>query len=184
MDTGLMSRRYAKALADYSSERKEEARVYGEIQQLSKLYRQEHLLPEALQSPVLPVEEKVSAFSHLSPTPLSKSLEDFIRLVIRHHRESSLYLMFLSFMDLYRERHNIREAELITAAPVGPEIEESLRKKIQEWSHCTVNFRRRVSPALIGGFVFRMDDTLIDASLSSQLRVLRRRLGNEPIRKI
>ena len=184
MDTGLMSRRYAKALADYSSERKEEARVYGEIQQLSKLYRQEHLLLEALQSPVLPVEEKVSAFSHLSPTPLSKSLEDFIRLVIRHHRESSLYLMFLSFMDLYRERHNIREAELVTASPVGEEVEEALRKRVQEWSKCTIDFNRKVHPALIGGIIFRMGDDLIDASLSTQIRLLRNRLGNEPIRKI
>lgn len=184
MDTGLISRRYATALADYSAKLGEESRVYGEVQQLAGLYRQDLPLIEALHSPVLPIEEKISAVSHLSPTPLSRSLTDFIRLVLRHHREACLYIMFLSFMELYRERHNIREAELITAAPVGPKIEESLRRKIQEWSHCTVNFRRRVSPALIGGFVFRMDDTLIDASLSSQLRTLRRELGNEPIRKI
>ncbi len=184
MDTGLISRRYAKALADYSARRNEEAHVYGEVQQMTKLFRQENLLHEALQSPVLPIEEKVSAFSHLSPAPLSGSLLDFIRLVIRHHRESSLYLMFLSFMDLYRERHNIREAELVTASPVGKEVEENLRRKVQEWSGCTVNITRKVNPALIGGFVFRMDDTLIDASISSQLKMLRNRLGNEPIRKI
>ena len=184
MDTGLISRRYAKALADYSARCGEEARVYGEVQQLAGLYSQDLPLKEALHSPVLPVEEKISAVSHLSPAPLSRSLTDFLRLVLRHRRESCLYIMFLSFMELYRERHNIREAELITASPVGQEIEESLRRKIQDWSHCTVNFRRKVSPALIGGFVFRMGDTLIDASISSQLRVLRRKLGNEPIRKI
>lgn len=184
MDTGLISRRYAKALADYSAKRDEEARVYGEVQQLAKLYRQETLLHEALQSPVLPLEEKVSAFRHLSPAPLSISLVDFIRLVIRHHRESILYLTFLSFLDLYRERHNIREAELVTASPVGNEVEEDLRKRVQEWSGCTVNITRKVNPALIGGFIFRMDDTLIDASLAAQLRLLRNRLGNEPTRKI
>ncbi len=184
MDTGLISRRYAKALARYAAERNEDATVYGEIQQMSKLFRQERLLHEALQSPVLPVEEKISAFSHLSPAPLSKSLLDFIRLVIRHHRESCLYLMFFSFMELYRERHNIKEAELVTASPVAGEVEENLRRKMQEWSGCTVNITRKVNPALIGGFIFRMDDTLIDTSLASQLRLLKSRLGNEPIRKI
>lgn len=184
MDTGLISRRYAKALAEYSAKREEEARVYGEIQQLAELYRQDKPLQEALQSPVLPLEEKLSALEHLSPTPFSKSLVDFIRLVLRHHRETNLYIMFHSFMGLYRERHNIREAELVTASPMGNTVETALKEKVQERSGYTVNFHRKVNPALIGGFVFRMDDTLIDASISAQIRILQRKLGNEPVRKI
>ncbi|MBO8475236.1 MAG: F0F1 ATP synthase subunit delta [Bacteroidetes bacterium] len=184
MDIGLISRRYAKALADYSAERGEDSKVYGEVQQLAELYRQDRPLHEALQSPVLPIKEKISALCHLSPAPLCKSLTDFISLVLRHHRENLLYFMFHSFMDLYRERHNIREAELYTAAPVGNGVEETLRSKIQELSGYTVNLHRKIKPAIIGGFVFRMDDMLIDASVASQLAVLRRNLGNEPARKI
>lgn len=184
MDTGLISRRYAKALAEYSAKRGEEARVYGEIQQLTELYRQDKPLQEVLQSPVLPLDEKLKAMEHLSPAPFSQSLADFIKMVLRHHRETNLYVMFHSFMGLYRERHNIREAELITASPVGEDVETTLKGKVQEWSGCTVNFHRKVNPALIGGFVFRMDDTLIDASISAQIRILQRKLGNEPVRKI
>ena len=50
MDIGLISRRYAKALADYSAERGEDSKVYGEVQQLAELYRQDRPLHEALQS--------------------------------------------------------------------------------------------------------------------------------------
>ena len=42
----------------------------------------------------------------------------------------------------------------------------------------------RVDPEIIGGFVFRMEDTFIDASVVSQLRTLRRRLGDNPVKKI
>lgn len=49
---------------------------------------------------------------------MSASLEGFVRLVLRHRREHYLYFMFYSFTDLYRRRHNIREALLVTAAPV------------------------------------------------------------------
>ena len=38
------------------------------------------------------------------------------------------------------------------------------------------------SVELIGGFVFRMDDVLIDASVAAQLKLLRRKLGCKPNR--
>ena len=45
-----------------------------------------------------------------------------------------------------------------------------------------VRLAREVRPELIGGFVFRMDDVLIDASVAAQLKLLRRKLGCKPNR--
>ena len=87
-------------------------------------------------------------------------------------------------MELYRERHHLKEAVLVTAGPLGDGVTEKIRSRMQERSGCTVNVTTKVDPAIIGGFVFRMEDTLLDASVASQLRLLRRRLGSNPVRKI
>ena len=49
-------------------------------------------------------------------------------------------------------------------------------------THSEVHIRREVHPELVGGFVFRIDDVLIDASLAAQLKLLRRKLGSKPQR--
>ena len=157
MDTGLISRRYAKALAEYSASLGEEARVYEQLRPFS---RQFDFLPQ--------VREAV-----LSPS-----------LVLRHHRESCFYIMVHSFCALYRERHHIKEALLVTAAPLGKDVEGIIRSRVRDLDHCSVNITERVDPSIIGGFVFRMEDLLIDASTASQIKLLRKRLGTEPVRKI
>ena len=90
--------------------------------------------------------------------------------------------MLYSYGGLYKERHNIRDAVLQTAAPVGEEFVERLCRVAEARTHSEVHIRREVHPELVGGFVFRIDDVLIDASLAAQLKLLRRKLGSKPQR--
>ena len=161
---GLISRRYAKALAEYSAGLGEEAVVYGQLLPLTQRYDYVPAVREAV-----------------GPC---RCLQDFIRLVLRHRREAYLYFIIHSYVELYRERHHLKEAMLVTAVPLGDGVTEMVRSRMQERSGCTVNVTAKVDPSIIGGFVFRMEDTLLDASVASQLRLLRRRLGSNPVRKI
>ena len=184
MDTGLISRRYAKALAEYSASLGEEARVY---EQLLPFSRQFNFLPqvrEAVLSPSLSEEEKTAGIFGLFGEGQCRSLRDFVLLVLRHHRESCFYIMVHSFCALYRERHHIKEALLTTAVPLGKDVEGIIRLRVRDLDHCSVNITEKVDPSIIGGFVFRMEDLLIDASTASQIKLLRKRLGTEPVRKI
>lgn len=127
MDTGLISRRYAKALAEYSASLGEEARVY---EQLLPFSRQFNFLPqvrEAVLSPSLSEEEKTAVIFGLFEEEPCRSLRDFVLLVLRHHRESCFYIMVHSFCALYRERHHIKEALLTTAVPLGKDVEGIIR---------------------------------------------------------
>ena len=184
MDTGLISRRYAKALAEYSALLGMEDRVYEQLCRLSPLYARNISLQEFLQSPMLSVEEKMAAVTGSAPEELIAPLKKFILMVLRHHREYCLLVMFFSFIELYRQRHNIKEAQLTVATDMGEHFKELVRSRMQHLSGCTVDLTCKVDPEIIGGFVFRMEDTLMDASVASQLRLLRRRLGSSPVRKI
>lgn len=184
MDTGLISRRYAKALAEYSASLGEEAKVYEQLRFFTGQFDYRPEVREAVLSPSLSDDEKADVIFGLFKENPCRSLRDFVRLVLRHHRESCLYIMLHSFMALYRERHHIKEAVLTTAAPVSLEVERIIRLRVRNLEHCTVNIARKVDPSIIGGFVFRMEDMLIDASTASQIKLLRKKLGTEPVRKI
>lgn len=184
MDTGLISRRYAKALAEYSASIGEESLVYEQLRPFAGQFDYLPQVREAVLSPSLPIEEKAAVIFGIFKGGPCRSLRDFVLLVLRHHRESCFFIMLHSFLALYRERHNIREAQLITAVPLGKEVEDIIRSKVRDVGHCTVNITDKVDPDIIGGFVFRMGDLLIDASIASQIKLLRKKLGMEPVRKI
>ena len=184
MDSGLISRRYAKALAEYSASLGEEDRVYEQLRPFAGQFDFLPRVREAVLSPSLSQDEKAAViFGLLKDEPCS-SLRKFVYTVLRHHRESCLYIMIHSFMALYRERHHIKEALLVSAAPLGEDVEEIIRARARDVDHCTALITRRVDPSIIGGFVFRMEDLLIDASTASQIKLLRQKLGGEPVRRI
>ncbi len=63
--------------------------------------------------------------------------------------------------------------------PVGepaepPTLESRLRALIKEKTGCGLILKTEVNPSLIGGFVFEVEDTVLDASVSRQLDIIRR----------
>ena len=63
MDTGLISRRYAKALAEYSASLGEEARVYEQLRPFSRQFDFLPQVREAVLSPSLSEEEKAAVIA-------------------------------------------------------------------------------------------------------------------------
>ena len=170
MDTGLISRRYAKALAEYSASLGEEARVYEQLRPFSRQFDFLPQVREAVLSPSLSEEEKAAVIFGLFGEEPCRSLRDFVLLVLRHHRESCFYIMLHSFLALlrhhrescfyimvhsfcalYRERHHIKEALLTTAVPLGKDVEGIIRSRVRDLDHCSVNITEKVDPSIIGG---------------------------------
>lgn len=182
MYTGLIARRYATALADFAAANGEEERVREEVGELIKLYQADHSLRMELTSPVLNEATKVALVERLLEQPPCGSFDGFIRLVVRHRREQYLLFMLNSFVSVYKQRHHITDAVLTTAQPVDAAVVERIRAFAVERTHGTVLIRQEVRPELIGGFVFRLDDVLVDASLATQLGRVRRQFGLKPNR--
>lgn len=176
MYIGLIAKRYATALAEFAAANGEESHTYKEVQELIRYYREDNSLRNALSSPVLSVKTKADIVRQLFKQSICTSLDKFIQLVILHKRESYLYFMLNSFLIIYRQRHNIQEAKFITAMPLKDEVVKRICTTIEQKNHSEVHIQSEEKPELIGGFLFRIGDILVDASLSSQLNRLKQQL--------
>lgn len=174
MDIGIIARRYAVALADCASQRGEEDRAYDEACALIDAMRGNQAVRQALASPILRPSAKLEMFRRLLPEPVCGTLDDFMELVLRHHRESFLDFMLESFRRVCKQRRNIREAVLTTAAPADDAFVERVAGFARGMAGGEVQISREVRPELVGGFVFRLDDLMIDASISTQIARLQR----------
>ncbi len=174
MNTGMIPSRYAKALYGYTEEKSVTERVYGEMQQLAASFAAEPALRHALDNPVLSAEQKSTLVYNAAGGDPSDELKRFVQLVLRHKRMQLLHRMALDYLSLYRQAHNISTGELQTAVAVDEATELRLKEWIVSRTHGTVELRTLVRPEILGGFIFEMNSTRLDASIATQLREIRK----------
>lgn len=150
MNTGAISKRYAKALLELSRESGRSERDYAQA---------------------------VALLSHPDEKPkaLEPDLAALVALLVRNGRMPYVKFILQSFVDLYRAAAGIVEVRLTTAVP-APELEDRLRKTLSEQLGAQILFSSKVDPDLIGGFVLEVDDRQLNASAKSQLDKIRRKL--------
>ena len=175
MDTGIISRRYAKTLLRYAVENQAETSAYGRMQTLAVSLAQVKELQKALENPVLPKEQKLRLLMEASGGGEDEHFVRFLTLVLDKRRERQLLFIAHSYIDLYRAHKHIHMGKLTTAVPLTPEAEERMRRMIASSVNGTVELDLRVDASLKGGFVLQMDSLRMDASVAGQLRHVRRR---------
>ena len=80
---------------------------------------------------------------------------------------------FERFRDVEQKRIHVY---LTTARAVDPEVRRAVEAAVAEASGKSVAMHEEVVPALLGGMVVRVGDTLVDGSLRARLSTLGRRL--------
>lgn len=172
MEVGILSMRYAKALMEYAQEKSVEDRLYKEFSTLSDSFRSHPALRDALDNPVIPVEEKVKLLSIAAngAKEPSDAFLRFINLVLEHRRESYMQFIGLMYLELYRKLRHIGVGKLITAVPVNKATEERIRSAAASVLHSKMELKTVVDPSIEGGFIFDINDFRLDASIATQLK--------------
>ena len=150
MNTGVISRRYAKALLKYVAESGRGEEVYTQVKAL------------------LADPDSV-------PRPLCKDLQKFSALLVKNGRMPYARLILGSFISQYEAQNDIHVARIKTAVD-SPALQEKLRDYVRKTVEGTIHFEEEVDPSLIGGFVLEVDGHLMDASVSRQLDDIRHQL--------
>lgn len=183
MDKGLIPRRYAKALFEVGAERGDNARFYLMMQALAEAFTTMPQLAHTVANPFVGNDDKskllMQAVSDGDAAPESavKTYADFLRLLEKNGRIDMIREIALAFIDLYRQKNHIYRVQITSAAPLSNQAKERLQNIIQAHiGEGTMEYRYDVDPALIGGFTVQVDSQKLDASVSNQLKQLRRSL--------
>ncbi|OJU36329.1 MAG: ATP synthase F1 subunit delta [Bacteroidales bacterium 45-6] len=182
MNIGLISKRYAKALLAFSQESHLEETVFQEMMLLEKTLRKEPTLLKALDNPILGVKDKRKLLLSVVNNP-SSAYSGFMDLVLKNRRESLLRFIALTFEGLYRQSKNINSGTLITAAPADKVLLEKIRAIFQKVKPGYLELETELDPTIGGGFIFDFDTYRLDASVKTQLNLIKKQFIAENSRK-
>ncbi len=168
MNSSKIAVRYAKALFDLALEHDQIDGVYTDMKSVSRLCVMEEVR-EVINNPVIPKQKRKEIVIALTGDKTSKLTVDFISLMFSHDRGEYLADAARNFIDLTRRHRGIREVTLTTAVPAGPELKNEMAALITGSDAGSIEFNDNVDESIIGGFILRVDDAYIDASVRNKL---------------
>jgi len=174
MSTGMIAAKYASALLKYVDETGGGEKVYRQVEAIDNALSQVVQLRQIVDDPVsVSADDKIKACSAvLGDEPMADELARFMKLVIEKGRVQYLRLIFKSFLERYLKSRNIHIVYLTTAV-ASEDLEKKITEIVKKRTGGTVVLRANVDPDIIGGFVFRCEDLMLDASVKTQIDKIR-----------
>lgn len=178
MNQGLIPRRYAKALYKFALEHGNDTVIYGLVNRLVESFVANPDLQAVMSNPFVGDDDKCKLLMTASGAKESdKDFADFLKLLVDNNRIDMIQSIALAYRDLYRREHHIYEVNVTSAAPLDPDVESRLKEMIAaRLNGGSMEYSSSVNPDLIGGFVVRINNERLDASVENELRQMRIKL--------
>jgi F-type H+-transporting ATPase subunit delta len=176
MDHGKIPVRYAKALISNAEEQGVLDQVRNDMENLLKILKSVPDLLELLKSPIISSAKKLEVLNAIFTGKVQPLTLSFFKLTLENKREDHLPGMARMYIDFYKQARGIKIATLKTTTAIDKETRESLLKMIRKVFNAEIELNEETDKELIGGFILQVEDQQLDASVTGQLKKIKRKL--------
>ncbi len=173
MKSARVARRYAQALLAIAEEQKVLDRVAADLTAIRGTLNLSRGLRLLLSSPVVREGKKKAVFQDLWGATVDRTTLAFLFLLTHKQRESVLPEVIEEYLALRDQKLGVVGADVRTAVPMSEPQTKDLGERLTRSTGKKIRLRAAVEPALKGGLVVRIGDTVVDASVRRQLERLR-----------
>lgn len=171
-----VAKRYAQGLLDFTKEMQQTDLLFDEMKTVVQVLKDSAELNRFLNTPFIDYKKKIivaiEIFKSLSPVA-----QNLIKLVIKQGRESQLRNIAQAFIDKVEAEKGIQKVTLTLASPIS----EATVKTIIEQSNMVKqnpDVQTIINPEILGGYILRVGDQQIDASVKTKLMRVRKQFQN------
>ena len=176
MDQSKINVRYAKALYSLAKEKGQLSSIKKDIELIDSLCRNEPEMKLLLESPIIKTVQKTRIATTLFQGRIQPLTLQFIQTVIRNKREAFLTGICRNILTSYRKEEGIEQATITSAIPLQNSMTDKMKVLLEEEIGVKIELNTQVDPQLIGGFILRVGDRQLDASISTQLMKIKDKL--------
>jgi F-type H+-transporting ATPase subunit delta len=177
MNASKSAGRYAKAILELVNEQDCLLAVEKDFTSFLQVVSLSDDLRIFLNSPVVRGDKKMSVLTRIFPDFNAMTLR-FFALVVKNRRESHLIEMAHAFEELVQNQRGIVPGTITSSVPLSADTKALIIQKIASSFEGKLELTEEVDASLMGGFVVRVADKQLDASVSNKLNKLRQELVN------
>lgn len=173
----LVSKTYGDALFDLSVEENCVDAMMQEVLAVRKAFADNPELAQILRNPDIGKEEKLNLVERVFKGRVSDNLTGFLRIVVNKQRYGELDAILDYFVAKVKEYKKIGMAQVTSPIELSDEWKARIKEKLLATTgYVEMEMTYAVDPALIGGLVIRIGDTVVDSSIRSKLTDIVRKL--------
>lgn len=169
MRVSRVSKRYARALFKEGKEKDKLYALREDLNQIARIYQGTPEFQRLITSPVIPAHVKKETFSVILEGRLDPITFHFVELLISAGRETLLLEVIDFFNQILDEHDGIVRGQVISVIPFSDDQLEDLKRKLDKMIGKNVILTQAQDDSLLGGFVVKINDSVIDSSLRNQL---------------
>ncbi|MDC1202873.1 ATP synthase F1 subunit delta [Crocinitomicaceae bacterium] len=169
--------RYAKALLELSIENSNLDEVSSDMRRIVESSNETNDFKVFLSSPVIKSDKKIKVLKVLF-VGFEKLTSSFIDLITKNKREYLLVEIAEAYLYLLKKHQQIVPVSITSARKLEKETLNQILDKMKSHVEGDFEVTEEVDESLIGGFIVRMDDKQIDASVLTQLNRMKQELAN------
>lgn len=167
----IAPRRHAQAIFEIAKEKGEIEQWRSDLREINSVLSDANLLA-LLENPRVHLEDKENLVKRCLPGLRDLPL-NLVYLLIVRRRLRILNELVSEYERLADSHQGLEHAEVITAVPIDEETEKRIKERLTQLTGQKILVSSKVDPKIIGGFVARIGDRLIDGSLRTKLNSLR-----------
>jgi F-type H+-transporting ATPase subunit delta len=167
---------YAEVLFNVARAEGTLADVENELFRVSQTLQGSDELREALTDAAIPVARRQQIVEDLLGGRASSTTVALVSLVVGTGRARELHAIIRELVDMSAAEANKAVAEVRSAIPLNQDQRDRLAKALGEATGLQVALKVVIDPAVKGGIVAQVGDTVIDGSVRTKLERLRKAL--------
>lgn len=173
MLTSKVAKRYAQGLLDFTQESGNTESVFNEMKDIVKIMSLSKDLNQFFSTPIIDARKKeaiaLEIFKDFSPVA-----KNIIRLIIKQGREAQLKNIAQEFINKVEDIKGTQRISLTSASKLS---EQNIQKIIADSKMVNVSnydLETIIKPDILGGYILRVGDQQIDASVKTQLNNIKK----------
>ena len=174
MLTSKVAKRYAQGLLEFSTDTGNVSTVFDEMKAVINILNSSKELNSFFATPFIDAKKKISAAEQIFST-FSDSSKNFIHLVIKQGRETDLKGIAQEFINKVDAINGVQRFTLTTATALSQtNVDKILQSTSLFDSNKKYDLELIIKPEILGGYILRVGDQQVDASVKTKLSNLRK----------
>ena len=172
--------RYAKSLLLLAIEKNATVEIYSDMNTISDAIADNRELEVLLKSPIVKSDKKSTILRMIFSGKVSKISSEFMEVLVRKKREGIIEVIADEFEKLYKRLNHVTVAEVRSATVLDDDLRLKIKSIAQELADDTIELKEIIDPDIIGGFIVKVGDKQLDASVLRQLADYRKAFSRNP----
>lgn len=172
MSVFTVASRYAKSLLELAQEQGNLDAVKADVEQIILVLKSNTEIQSVLKNPIISNDKKRNILLALFEGKASPLIISFFSILVNKGRADILIDIAQEFVREYNQVKGVVNATVLSAAALSEKNLNELQEKIAQEIGAQVVLKNKIDASVIGGFVLRVGDKQVDASIAGKLHKL------------